>query len=110
LLANLFFVLVDITGAAVVWEAIIQAELTKWKSVLQESSKSVAGIPDNVLKKCEKTAFVSVCSAVAAADDTRLQSVGYLHNPAVRDRIKQSMGLDESMETLFMSSAQVACS
>lgn len=68
---------------------------------------SVAGVSFN---KYKETVFVGACTTLAGANDEKLRSVGYLTNPAVRDRVKQSMGFDESMEKLFISSAQIACS
>jgi hypothetical protein len=83
--------------------------MPKWKSLLQETSRSVAGIPDHVLQQSKKTAFVEVCVKLAQAGEEKLLRVGYLTNPAVRHGIRQSMGLDDGMEQLFVSSAQVAC-
>lgn len=102
-------VLVALSGAAAVWEAAIQADMKLWKSLAQESSKSVAGIPHETLTRCEKTVFVGVCADLATASDGRMHSVGFLTNPVVRERVSQSLGLNENMENLLMSSAHFAC-
>ena len=99
----------DLSGAAAIWEAAIQADLPKWKSLLQETSKSVAGIPENVLHQSKNTVFVEVCAELAHFADDQLLGVGYLTNLAVRHGVKQSMGFDDGMEKLFVSSAQIAC-
>lgn len=100
---------IDLAGAAAIWEATIQAEMPKWKIFLEESTRSVAGIPENVLHKSKGTVFGAVSAKLAADADDKLLSISYQTNPAVRDRVRRSMGLDESMEKLFVSSAQVAC-
>ena len=98
-----------LSGAAAVWEAAIQADMKMWKSLAQESSKSVAGIPHEILNRCKKTVFVGACADLATASDERMHSVGFLTNPVVRERVSQSLGLNENMENLLMSSAHVAC-
>lgn len=100
---------IDLAGAAAVWEATIHAEMPTWKSLMEECSKSVAGIPEHVLHKSKGTVFGLVSAKLAAVGDGKLLSTSYQTNPAVRERVKRAMGLDENMEKLFVSSAQVAC-
>ena len=99
----------NLSGAAAIWEAAIQADMKMWTSLAQESSMSVAGIPHEILTRCEKTVFFGACSDLATASDGRLHCVGFLTNPVVRERVSQSLGLNENMENLLMSSAHVAC-
>lgn len=106
----MFYILIDLAGASAIWEAAIQADMLKWKELFQESSMSVAGIPDNVLHQSMDTLFVEVCAKLAHAADEKFLGVGYLTNTAVRDRVRQSMGLSDGMEKLLVSSAHVACS
>jgi hypothetical protein len=79
-----FLAFLALSGAAAVWEAAIQADMKMWKSLAQESSKSVAGIPHEILNRCKKTVFVGACADLATASDGRLHSVGFLTNPVVR--------------------------
>eukprot|EP00804_Cyclotella_cryptica_P014678 CCRYP_012690-RA/>CCRYP_012690-RA protein AED:0.02 eAED:0.02 QI:155/1/1/1/1/1/5/288/1249 len=99
----------SVAGAAAVWEAAIQADMKMWKSLAQESSKSVAGIPDEILTRCGGTVFVGACVDLATATDERMHVVGFVTNPVVRERVSQSLGLNENIAKLLLSSAQVTC-
>lgn len=96
-----------LSGATAVWEAAIQSDMQLWKSLAQQSSMSVSGIPDNVLTQCGETVFVGVC--VDLATNAKMESVGFLTNPSMRQRVGQTLGLDENLEKLLVYSAQVAC-
>ena len=93
--------------AAMIWNAIIEADIHIWQSVANDNVMAVGGISEEeLIQRAEGTAFVgAMCDFVATSGEKIMKDVGF-SNDRVRNQVFRALESDE-LATVLTISAEI---